>query len=329
MALGKGLNSLITPSGNNQNHTPKNEPIRSGTPASLPAAGRPLPEKTFSNQNRQTNFQPPKKNQPEIRQQESIFQIETEKIVSNPYQPRKIFNEEELADLTESIREYGILQPLIVSKVIKNTDHGTIVEYQLIAGERRLKAARKAGLPRVPAIVRKIDTPKLKLELALIENIQRSELNAIESARAYARLQDEFNLTQKEIALRVGKSREAVANTMRLLNLPAYIQDAIHAGKINESQARNLLLLQHPQEQRQVFERMLQGKMSARKVREHVAVKKVPDPERAYWEKKIEEKFGVPVSITRQGTRGKITAQFYSEEEFNALIRNLIGDDLE
>jgi ParB family chromosome partitioning protein len=327
MALGKGLNSLIAPSGGNHNQSA--QPVAHPAPISYPSEKKPLPEKSFYNQNTQENFHTPKKPQPEPRQQESIFQIETEKIVSNPYQPRKVFDEEELADLAESIREHGIIQPLIVSKVVKNTERGTIVEYQLIAGERRLKAARLADLPRVPVIVRKMSTPKMKLELALIENLQRSQLNAIESARAYARLQDEFNLTQKEIALRVGKSREGVANTMRLLNLPSYIQDAISEGKINESQARNLLILQHPQEQRQVFERMLEGKMSVRKVREHISAKNIPDPERAYWEKKLEEKFGVPISIARQGTRGKLTAQFYSEEEFNSLIKNLLGDDLE
>ncbi len=213
MSLGKGLNSLIAPGSGEDHGAPLPMPVhREEIRASHPREVLNTPTHSF--EKKHTANAAPK--------QESIFHIEVEKIVPNPYQPRKVFNAEEIQELADSIKEFGVLQPISVSKVVKETSSGTRVEYQLVAGERRLKAAKLAGLPRVPAIIRKGDTPKMKLELALIENIQRSNLNPLESARGYARLQDEFNLTQKDIAARVGKSRETVANTMRLLNLPTY-----------------------------------------------------------------------------------------------------------
>ncbi len=142
--------------------------------------------------------------------------IEVEKIKPNPYQPRKHFDNESLKELAESIREYGILQPLIVSRVEKETEFGRAVEYQLIAGERRLRAAQLLGLERVPAIIRPSLEERQKLEAAIIENIQRSDLNPLETARGFAKLADEFGLPQREIADRIGKSRAYVANMLRL-----------------------------------------------------------------------------------------------------------------
>jgi ParB family chromosome partitioning protein len=319
MTLGKGLNSLITPGSGEHNNAP--------APLSLHHEEIRVPFPRKESQGEHHSYptpQPSRQTRPDSHQrQESIFHIEVEKIVPNPYQPRKIFNEEEIQELADSIKEFGVLQPISVSKVVKETSSGTRVEYQLVAGERRLKAAKRAGLPRIPAIIRKGDTPKMKLELALIENIQRSNLNPLESARGYARLQDEFDLTQKDIALRVGKSRETVANTMRLLNLPSHIQMALEEGKINESQARTLISVESPHEQEMIFERMLSGTLTARKARERTQKTPVPDPERVYWQKRLEERTGLPVEIEKKGTRGKVSLQFYSDEEFQNILRIL------
>lgn len=260
--------------------------------------------------------------------EESVFHIEVEKIKPNPYQPRREFEPQALDELARSIREYGILQPLIVTKVIRETPTGTDVEYQLIAGERRLQAARRAGLERVPAIIRRVDEKRAKLELALIENIQRSDLNAMEAARGYARLQDEFSLTQREVAERLGKSREVVANALRLLSLPAEIQQALSEGRINESQARTLLSLPTEAAQRAALGDILHRGLSVRALkREVVKRREAPkDPRDAFMERELETKFGAPVSIVREGTRGRITVQFYSEEELRGIMERLTGE---
>jgi len=238
--------------------------------------------------------------------QESIFQIEVEKIKPNPYQPRRDFNDEEIEELARSIREFGVIQPLVVTKIEKETETGTSVEYELIAGERRLLAAKKIGLRTVPAIVKRVDIGKAKLEMALVENIQRSNLNPIETARGYARLQDEFNLTQQEIAARVGKSRAAVANTMRLLTLPSDLQEALLMGKITTSQAFAYL---------------------SKKSGASAALKnESPDPEKIYWEKRLEERFGAPVVITRRDGKGKMEIKFHSQEEWQAILDKLLGE---
>jgi len=261
---------------------------------------------------------------------ESVFQIEVEKIKPNPFQPRHEFNNEELEGLAQSIREFGIIQPLVVSKIIKETETGTDVEYQLIAGERRLRAAKLAGLERVPAIVRKVDSNRTKLEMALIENLQRHNLNPIESAKAYSRLQDEFGLTQKEIAIRVGKSREAVANSMRLLNLPSYIQESLMENKLNESQARALLGIQNMDEQRRVFESILSNKLSVRAVKsEAQKTEPVADPELIYWQKRLEEGLGMPVKVSKNGGKGRVAIEFYSDEEWHGVLERLLGKELE
>ncbi len=261
---------------------------------------------------------------------DSIFQIEVEKIKPNPFQPRHEFNDEELEGLAQSIREFGIIQPLVISKIIRETETGTDVEYQLIAGERRLRAAKLAGLERVPAIVRKVDTNRTKLEMALIENLQRHDLNPIESAKAYSRLQDEFGLTQKEIAIRVGKSREVVANTMRLLNLPSYIQEALIENKLNESQARTLVGIQSIEEQRRVFENILSQKLSVRAVKaEMQKMEPTADPELAYWQKRLEEGLGMPIKIQKHGGKGRVAIEFYSDEEWHGVLEKLLGPELE
>ena len=324
MALGRGLQSLIPPQDDasrdeHENHEEiieEKERVEEHLPVSRYRNIReaiPQLRETYA----------PEREHPK---QESIFQIEVEKIKPNPYQPRREFNTEDLKGLAQSIKEFGVIQPISVSKVTKETDLGTDVEYQLIAGERRLKAAKMVGLERIPAIVKKIDAGKAKLEIALIENIQRSDLNALDSAKAYARLQDEFGLTQREVAARVGKSRESIANTLRLLNLPSEIQDALFNNTINESQARTLLSIGNSEEQKRAFYNIISGKTTMKELREK---KENPaaDPEGKFWEKKLEEKFQAPVQILKKGGRGKIVIPFYSREEMQALVDKMLGED--
>lgn len=325
MALGRGLQSLIPPG----DDIPRNE-----------SDARPEIKIEKEEYAEEYHFTPRYQNireaMPQLREtykterehtkQESVFQIEIEKIKPNPYQPRREFNAEDLRGLAQSIKEFGVLQPITVSKVMKETDLGTDVEYQLITGERRLRAARMVGLERIPAIIKKIDAGKTKLEIALIENIQRSDLNALDSAKAYARLQDEFGLTQREIAARVGKSRESIANTLRLLNLPSEIQDALFHNNINESQARTLLSIENPEEQKQAFHNIISGKTTIKELRQKKESDDI-DPEKKFWEKKLEEKFQSPVHILKKGGRGKIVVPFYSREEMQALINTMLGDD--
>lgn len=256
---------------------------------------------------------------------ESVFQIETDKIRPNPYQPRRDFNEEELRELAASIREFGIIQPLIVSKIEEEHAGGVAVYYELLAGERRLKAARLLGLPRVPAIVRTVSHKKSRLEIALIENLQRSDLNAIEAAKAYARLQEEFGMTQREIASRVGKSRETIANMLRLLNLPSHIQESVRSGRINESHARTLLSVSDPQEQEALYRKLIGERMSVRDLRNESRAAMSADSESRYWQKQLEERLGAPVRIVRRGERGKMIIVFHSDEEWRGILEKLIG----
>lgn len=258
---------------------------------------------------------------------DAIFHIEVEKIKPNPFQPRKNFDEGALKDLADSIREFGIIQPLVVSKIEKDTETGTDVEYQLIAGERRLMAAKILGLERVPVIIRQTSQKEEQLELAIIENIQRENLDVIETARAYARLQEEFGLTQKEISVRVGKSREAVANTLRLLDLPVAIQDAISKGKITESHARLLLSIMNPERQKQLFEDLLKTNMTVRQLKHHahkieagenLQIPSDDDFAIKELEEKLKEILGTDVKIDKKS--GKIVISFYSDEEIYGII---------
>ncbi|MBI2623726.1 MAG: ParB/RepB/Spo0J family partition protein [Candidatus Liptonbacteria bacterium] len=276
---------------------------------------------------------------------ESVFQIEVEKIAPNPHQPRKEFNEESLRELAQSIREFGILQPLVVTKVERETPTGVDVSYELIAGERRLMAAKLLGLPRVPAIVRTVDTERDRLEMAVIENIQRENLNPVEMARAFARLQDEFRLTQREIASRLGKSREVVANTLRLLDAPTYIQDAVSRGEISESHARLLLSVSEPDAQEKLFRDLLDKHLTTRELRLRIGTRNKEQgtrdmeqgtrnsetpalsPEFLALEEKLSAELGTPVKIARSETGGKITILFYSPEELQGILKRLGGKE--
>ncbi len=257
----------------------------------------------------------------------SIQEIEVSKIVANPYQPRKVFKPEALQELADSIKEHGVIQPVVVTK----TETG----YELVVGERRFRASQLAGLTKVPAIVKKTLQDQTKLEVALIENIQRQELNSIEEAQAYQRLMQKFGLNQSEVAVKVGKSRSGVANTMRLLQLPAEIQRGIIEGKIFEGHGRAILTLPDIEKQLLMYKQILDQGMSVRqveaKVREFVKRKVVdsviPDPKLMAIETKLRGKFGTQVKISRQGRGGKITIEFFSDEDLEDIMRRVDDTD--
>lgn len=280
---------------------------------------------------------------------EAIFHIETDKIQPNPFQPRRDFDEEQLMELAQSVREFGIIQPLVVSKIEKETPYGTAIEYQLIAGERRLRAAKIAGLPRVPAVVRRAPEDREKFEMAIVENVQRADLNPIESARSYAKLSEQFGMTQREIAARMGKSRETIANSMRLLNLPTEMQDAIAGGKISESQGRVLLALADPIKQKYLFEQVTTTNVSVREMKNTIAqmnrpeilrgediqvepvsvpvaenfVRFTPEDEFSKLARELQATLRAPVHIERAGSGGKVTIDISSEDDLRALIAKM------
>jgi len=278
------------------------------------------------------DFVSTKKNE-KPREKESVFLIEVDKIKENPLQPRRDFNEAELKSLADSIREHGILQPLIVTKIEEEIPLGIKVFYELVAGERRLKAAKMSGLNFVPAIIRQKIEEKEKLELALVENIQRADLNAIEKARGYERLAKEFGLMQKQIAEKVGQSRELIANTIRLLQLPIEIQKAIEVGKISEGHGRAILTLSDDNQRLALFNEILTKNLSVRVVetlgRQIKGVSKkikenTVDPETKVLESRLEDFFGTRVKLAKSGNRGRILIEFYSPEELNAILDKIL-----
>lgn len=255
----------------------------------------------------------------------AVYEIEIEKIVPNEYQPRKYFDQEKLAELAESIREHGILQPLVVS------DDNQDGFYELIAGERRLQASKLAGRKTVPVIMRTVDDLK-KLEWAMIENIQRYDLNPIEEARGYKKMQDLFGLTQEEIALKTGKSRSVIANGLRLLNLPIEAQKALMDGRITEGHARSILSVSGLEKQLALLEIILKEKWTVRKtenkareiaVSGHVRKINEVNPEIQAKENELTELLGTKVKIKEKNQRGQIVIDFYSAEDLSNLINRL------
>lgn len=252
-------------------------------------------------------------------------------IISNPFQPRQDMDAAELAELAESIRQHGVLQPLLVSRIEK--DDGATA-YQVIAGERRLQAARLAGLTEVPVVLKET-TPREVLELALVENLQRSDLNPLEEAQAYRRLMDEFGLSQAEVGSRVGKSRSAVANALRLLGLSEEMQSSLAKGEISEGHARALLGL--PEEaRREAWRRVVEQALSVRqteqmvrgwsKARQRRPRERRRDADMAALEEKLRETFSTRVSLVRGRRGGRITIHFYSDEELDSIVARLLGN---
>lgn len=248
-----------------------------------------------------------------------VLDIPISSIERNPHQPRTHFDHAELEDLISSIREHGVIQPITVTPKPDGT-------YQLIAGERRLRASTIAGLKTIPALVREA-TELQKLELAIIENVQRADLNPIEEARAYMRLMDEFGMTQEDVGRKIGKSRPQVGNTVRLLQLPDEIQQALVEGKISSSNARTLLSLPTDLERMELFKAMLAGNFTVRQTETQVSVRRNPtgkDANIADLENRLREKFRTRVTITRnQKGAGDIKIHFGSDEELGGLISNL------
>ncbi len=267
-------------------------------------------------------------------QDNSIFWVEVDRILPNPFQPRRTFDEANLASLSESIRQYGILQPLTVTrKEVERPGEGIFVQYELIAGERRLRASKMAGLREVPVVIRSgEDSDRMKLELAIIENLQREDLNALDRAKAFKRLVDEFSLSHKEIATRVGRSREYVSNTLRILALPDLMQLALQAGDISEGHTRPLLMLaDRPQEQMTLYKEIVERRMTVRdaeQIARRIAVERVRhkallSPDLLDLEKRLSESLGTRVRIEKKDTGGKVMIDFFSPEDLTALCMSL------
>jgi len=263
-------------------------------------------------------------------QGDSIFWVEVDRIKPNPFQPRKSFDEAALASLAESIRQYGVLQPLTVTrKEIERPGEGIYVEYELISGERRLRASKLAGIAAVPVVIRSgEDTDRMKLELAIIENLQREDLNALDRAKAFRQLVDEFGLQHKEIGARVGKSREYVSNTLRILQLPVEMQTALEKGEITEGHTRPLLMLaDRVPEQLTLFKEIIERRLTVRDTEalarrvaiERVRHKALVSPDLMNLEKQLSERLGTRVRIEKKDTGGKLMIDFFSPEDLTQL----------
>src|SRR3989344_5185354 len=267
---------------------------------------------------------------PETRK-ENVFYVETNKIKANPDQPRRDFDEDGIKELSKSVRKYGVLQPLLVTKIETETAKGLEVSYQLIAGERRLRASQMAGLPQVPIIIRdQFEHKQDRLEVALIENVQRKDLNPVEEAEAYDRLAKEFGLTQKEIAEKVSKSREVVANAVRLLNLPKDIMDAVRFDKLSRAHAKALLSFVDEAKQREVYNQILAGGVSSKDV-ESMASASKPNKKSVKksskfieLEKNLGETLSAPVLIQSAEKGGKIIIKFATLEDLNKIAKSII-----
>ncbi|XKT75094.1 MAG: ParB/RepB/Spo0J family partition protein [Patescibacteria group bacterium UBA2103] len=278
----------------------------------------------------------------EAHRYDSVFWVEVEKIRPNPYQPRKEFDEINLKTLAESIRQYGVLQPLVVTRAeISKEDGGIQTVYELIAGERRLRASKLVGLREVPVVIRtQEENGQMKLELAIIENLQREDLNAVDRAKAFEQLAREFNLTHAEIGKKMGKSREYVSNTIRLLGLPEEIQEAIRSKMITEGHARPLLMLSDkPDEQATLYKEILTRKISVRdseQLARRIAVEKTRkndlSPELQNLERELSDALKTRVHIAKGESGGKVVIDFFSDDDLafiHAYIAKKKRDSLE
>ncbi|MBU0732020.1 ParB/RepB/Spo0J family partition protein [Patescibacteria group bacterium] len=276
---------------------------------------------------------PPKETQAEVSNEReasqhknagtAVLEIKVNEVDVNPSQPRQHINHNELENLVQSIKQHGVLQPIIVTE--------SDGKFELVAGERRLRASTIAGLKTVPAIVRKASDLE-KLELALIENIQRSDLNPIEKAEAYEKLISEFGLTQDQAAKKMGISRPSFANAVRLLSLPGEIQKALAEGKISEGHAKVILSLPESREQLKYFNDVVENKLSVRSLESEVDRAKPAkkrrsayDPQLKDWEDQLQETLNTKVNIAQRGEIGKVTIDFYSPEELNEIVKRITG----
>lgn len=269
--------------------------------------------------------------------QNSIFWVEVDKIKPNPFQPRREFDAEALRALADSIKQYGVLQALVVTRKEVIKDDGLAVEYELIAGERRLRASRLAGLSQVPVIIRVGESTEsqndlMKLELAIIENVQREDLNPVERAKAFKKLADEFGFRHHQIAAKIGKSRVYVTNSMRILDLPEEMLQALSEGKINEGHTRPLLMLiERPEEQKVLFQDIIFRKMNVRDAEQaarKIAIERVRkinaqlSPDIAEMEEKFMESLRTRVKIEKRDRDrgGKLLIEFFSDDDLLFLL---------
>ncbi|MFC0561282.1 ParB/RepB/Spo0J family partition protein [Halalkalibacter alkalisediminis] len=261
---------------------------------------------------------------------DKVEQIAVNELRPNPYQPRKTFSEEAIAELTESIKQHGILQPILARKSIKG--------YEIVVGERRFRAAQQAGLKEVPVVVKELDEQKM-MEFALIENLQREDLNPIEEALAYEKLMEHLKVTQEQLAERVGKSRPHVANHLRLLNLPQVVQQFISDGKLSMGHGRALLGLKDKQKLSILLEKILKEKLSVRDVEElvnqlndHVSRetkrKKISlSPFLKERQDVLRTRLGTSVAIKPGKKKGKIEIDYFSEEDLDRIVQLLESDN--
>jgi ParB family chromosome partitioning protein len=269
--------------------------------------------------------------------EESYFECSISQIGPNKHQPRMMFDQEELTELANSIREKGVIQPLIVSRSAKK-------KFTLIAGERRLRASKMAGLKTVPVIVRELSNDDELLEFALIENIQRTDLNPLEEAEAYRKLIDKFGLTQEEAANKVGKNRSTVANSVRLLQLPDYIKDDLLSGQLTEGHARALLsVLASPATMKEIRDQIVAKQLSVRQTEKLIksltrdtAPTKPPNraKEKEFsksvkksFENQLTNRLSSQVVINQKGSRGKIEIEYYSYDDLERIIAMVLGAD--
>jgi len=258
-----------------------------------------------------------------------ITHIPIEDILPNPRQPRVAMDPQEISELAASILEHGVIQPLIVTRA---SDAG---RFTLIAGERRLVAAREAGLLAVPAIIREATEQQL-VELALVENVQRADLSPLETAEAYRQLAEEFSLSHEAIASRVGKSRAAVTNTLRLLKLPDDVKRALAGDQISEGHARALLALPTPESQSAVLSTVIKRELNVRQTEELVrrfigdrplpAQRPARTPELEDLEDRLRQRLGTRVRLNHRRKGGTLIIHYYSEEELNSLVNLILGD---
>jgi len=308
--LGRGLSSLI----------PQRDAVRD------------VRAQSATSQKRDSNFTQPQNNsKPQITGQQGgegdfIEDVPIGMLRANKEQPRTHFDEEKLSELTNSIKVHGVLQPLVA---VHNGDY-----YELIAGERRLRASKKAGLVTVPVVIKKYDnlTDQIKLELALIENIQRHDLNVIEEAKSYQRLVDDFDLSQGEIAVRTGKSRSVVANRIRLLSLAIEVQRGLIAGEITEGHAKVILSLSNPQKQIALYKMIIDEKLTVRQAENKAIleqgdrkkrVTKEQTPHARRLEDQLTQYFGTKVRVKEGASGGNITVSYFSEDELKTILSRL------
>lgn len=255
---------------------------------------------------------------------DSVKYIKIHDIMPNVNQPRKTFNEEKIEELAASIKEHGIIQPIVVRKHNKG--------YEIVAGERRWRAAMKAELNQVPCLIRELDDEQNML-IAIIENMQREDLNPIEEAEGLRQMTDTFGMTQEQVSKSVGKSRPYITNSMRLLKLPEYVKDSIADGRLSAGHGRTLITLKNEEERKSLWERILNEGLSVREAEKLASQEEKPkkrkpagkkkDPNVARVEEELKSVLGTKVTINKTGNKGKIEIEFYSKDELERLLELL------